>query len=71
MYALYFNHAQKIMFIPFPLVHAQISVMFILIMIPTSTLMSKYKRSYQKDIIELTITSVNLITLRPYTIITF
>ena len=31
---IYYNHARKIMFIPFPFVHAQISVMFIVIMIP-------------------------------------
>ena len=31
---IYYNHARKIMFIPFPFVHAQLSVLFIIVMIP-------------------------------------
>jgi hypothetical protein len=31
---IYYNHARKIMFIPFPFVHAQLSVLFILVMVP-------------------------------------
>jgi predicted membrane chloride channel (bestrophin family) len=30
---IYYNHARKIMFIPFPFVHAQLSVMFVIIMV--------------------------------------
>jgi hypothetical protein len=31
---IYYNHARKIMFIPFPFVHAQLSVLFVILMIP-------------------------------------
>ena len=31
---IYYNHARKIMFIPFPFVHAQLSVLFIMVMVP-------------------------------------
>ncbi|CAJ1959422.1 unnamed protein product [Cylindrotheca closterium] len=31
---IYYNHARKIMFIPFPFPHAQLSVMFILVLVP-------------------------------------
>jgi len=31
---IYYNHARKIMYIPFPFVHAQLSVMFILAIVP-------------------------------------
>jgi predicted membrane chloride channel (bestrophin family) len=30
---IYYNHARKIMFIPFPFVHAQLSVMFVIVMV--------------------------------------
>lgn len=40
---IYYNHARKIMFIPFPFVHAQLSVLFILVMIPSIPfLMNQY-----------------------------
>ena len=31
---IYYNHARKIMFIPFPFVHAQLSVLFVIVMVP-------------------------------------
>mmetsp|Transcript_93530 Transcript_93530/g.270216 ORF Transcript_93530/g.270216 Transcript_93530/m.270216 type:complete len:719 (-) Transcript_93530:155-2311(-) len=31
---IFYNHARKIMFIPFPFVHAQLSVLFIVVLIP-------------------------------------
>jgi predicted membrane chloride channel (bestrophin family) len=31
---IYYNHARKIMFVPFPFVHAQLSVLFIVVLIP-------------------------------------
>lgn len=31
---VHYNHARKVMFIPFPFVHAQLSVLFIVVMIP-------------------------------------
>jgi predicted membrane chloride channel (bestrophin family) len=31
---IYYNHARKIMFIPFPFPHAQLSVMFIVVLVP-------------------------------------
>jgi predicted membrane chloride channel (bestrophin family) len=41
-----YNHARKIMFIPFPFVHAQLSAAFVLIMIPTIPfLMDQYTDS--------------------------
>lgn len=32
---IYYNHARKIMFIPFPFVHAQLSVLFTLVLVPS------------------------------------
>lgn len=32
---IFYNHARKIMFIPFPFPHAQLSVMFILVLVPS------------------------------------
>ena len=40
---VFYNHARKIMFIPFPFPHAQISVMFVVISIPAvAFLMDQY-----------------------------
>jgi hypothetical protein len=40
---IYYNHARKIMFIPFPFPHAQLSVLFVLIAIPAvAFLMDQY-----------------------------
>lgn len=40
---IYYNHARKIMFIPFPFPHAQLSVLFILVSIPSiAFLMDQY-----------------------------
>jgi predicted membrane chloride channel (bestrophin family) len=40
---IYYNHARKIMYIPFPFPHAQLSVVFVLVMIPSiALLMDQY-----------------------------
>jgi predicted membrane chloride channel (bestrophin family) len=40
---IYYNHARKIMFIPFPFPHAQLSVVYVLVMIPAvALLMDQY-----------------------------
>lgn len=40
---IYYSHARKIMFIPFPFPHAQLSVVFVLVMIPAvALLMDQY-----------------------------
>jgi predicted membrane chloride channel (bestrophin family) len=36
---IFYNHSRKIMFIPFPFVHAQLSVLFVVIMIPAIPLL--------------------------------
>mmetsp|Transcript_25008 Transcript_25008/g.50893 ORF Transcript_25008/g.50893 Transcript_25008/m.50893 type:complete len:633 (-) Transcript_25008:343-2241(-) len=36
---IYYNHARKIMYIPFPFPHAQLSAFFVLIMVPTIPLL--------------------------------